>query len=81
MKLQWSECTRVVDTALSFDRPFVFSCSVDRFVGNVTLLCSRGLFNCRSQWPAARSEAWVYGRSLAGIAGSNPAGGMDVCLC
>jgi hypothetical protein len=29
---------------------------------------------------AARSKAWVFGRSLAGIAGSNPAGGMDVCL-
>ena len=28
----------------------------------------------------ARSKAWVYGRSFAGIAGSNPAGGMDVCL-
>jgi len=27
---------------------------------------------------AARSEAWVCGRSLAGIGGSNPAGGMDV---
>jgi hypothetical protein len=29
---------------------------------------------------AARSKAWVWGRSLAGIASSNPAGGMDVCL-
>jgi hypothetical protein len=28
----------------------------------------------------ALSKAWVYGRSLAGITGSNPAGGMDVCL-
>jgi hypothetical protein len=28
----------------------------------------------------ARSEAWVCGRSLAGIVGSNAAGGMDVCL-
>ena len=28
---------------------------------------------------AARSKAWAYGRSLAGIAGSNPAGGTDVC--
>jgi len=28
---------------------------------------------------AARSKAWVYGRSLAGIAASNPAGGMDAC--
>jgi hypothetical protein len=30
---------------------------------------------------AAPSKAWVYGRSLAGIAGSNPAGGVEVCLC
>ena len=29
---------------------------------------------------AARSKAWVYGRPLAGIVGSNPTGGMDVCL-
>ena len=29
---------------------------------------------------AARSKAWVCGHSLAGIAGSNPVGGMDVCL-
>ena len=27
-----------------------------------------------------RSKAWVYGRSLAGIAGSNPAGSIDVSL-
>jgi hypothetical protein len=29
---------------------------------------------------AAQSGAWVYGRSLTGIVGSNPAGGMDVCV-
>jgi hypothetical protein len=29
---------------------------------------------------AARSEAWVCGQSLGGIVGSNPAGGMDVCV-
>ena len=29
---------------------------------------------------AARSKAPVCGRSLTGIAGSNPAGGMDVCF-
>ena len=29
---------------------------------------------------AARSKAVVCGLSLAGIAGSIPAGGMDVCL-
>jgi hypothetical protein len=29
---------------------------------------------------AARSKALVCGRSLVGIAGSNPTAGMDVCL-
>jgi hypothetical protein len=29
---------------------------------------------------AVRSKTWVYGRSLAGIVGSNPAVGMDVCV-
>jgi hypothetical protein len=29
---------------------------------------------------AERSKASVCGRSLAGIAGSNLAGGMDVCV-
>jgi hypothetical protein len=29
---------------------------------------------------AARSKAWVCGRSLTGIAVSKPIGGMDVCL-
>jgi hypothetical protein len=30
---------------------------------------------------ATRSTAWVCGRSFVGIVGSNPAGGMDACLC
>jgi hypothetical protein len=29
---------------------------------------------------AARSKAWVCGRSYTEIVGSNPAEGMDVCL-
>ena len=29
---------------------------------------------------AARPKELVYDQSLFGIAGSNPAGGMDVCL-
>ena len=29
---------------------------------------------------AARSKAWVYGHCLAGIAGSNPAGDINVYL-
>ena len=29
---------------------------------------------------AARSKAWICSRLLAGIVGSNPAEGVDVCL-
>jgi len=29
---------------------------------------------------AARSKAWVCGRLLAEIVGSNPTGGVDVCM-
>jgi hypothetical protein len=29
---------------------------------------------------AVRSKAWDCGRSIAAIVGSNPAGGMDVCV-
>jgi hypothetical protein len=29
---------------------------------------------------AAQAKAWIYDRSIAGIACSNPAGGIDVCL-
>jgi hypothetical protein len=29
---------------------------------------------------AARSKEWVYGCSPAAIVGSNPTGGMDVCV-
>ena len=34
----------------------------------------------RSQWPTARSKAWVCGYSLYAIVGSNPTGDIDVCL-
>ena len=29
---------------------------------------------------ATRSKAWIYGGLLAGIVGSNPTGGVDICL-
>jgi hypothetical protein len=38
------------------------------------------VFIRRSITVAARSKAWVCGRSIAGIVGSNPAGGEDVSL-
>ena len=57
------------------------------------LWCAQGLYlhsrfslfsgSYKSEEPvpvAARSKAWVCGRLPAGIVGSNPAGGMDVCL-
>ena len=29
---------------------------------------------------ASRSKTWVCGHTLTGITGSNPAGGVDICL-
>ena len=43
-------------------------------------LISQGVMRPGSNTVAARTKVWVCGRSLAGIAGSNPASGMDVCL-
>jgi hypothetical protein len=37
-----------------------------------------GFFICR--YINCRSKAWVFGRSLTMIVGSNPTGGMDVCV-
>jgi len=36
--------------------------------------------NIFRSWTVKKGKARVYGRSLAGIAGSIPAGDMDVCL-
>jgi hypothetical protein len=50
---------------------------------NVSLYCR----DLKKKWDfylpspvAALFKAWVYGRSLAGIAGSNATEGMDICL-
>jgi len=39
-----------------------------------------GIINGMPISVAARSKAWFYGYSLAGIVGSNPAGGINICL-
>jgi len=50
------------------------------------LFCQIVMYFCRTlyvrgtRYGAARPKSWVCGRSLAGIAGSNPAGNMDVCV-
>jgi hypothetical protein len=49
----------------------------------VRSICCGALHYVKKKMPipvAARSEAWVYGRSLIAIAGSNPARVMDVCV-
>ena len=46
-------------------------------------LCPRFRFSWTAKPPiplSARSKAWVCGCSLAGIVGSNPSLGVDVCL-
>ena len=42
---------------------------------------SKLYYNSLRPIPAAeRSKAWLFGLSLAGIGGLNPAGSMNVCL-
>ena len=41
---------------------------------------TQNILETRQYQVAAQSKAWVYGRSFARIAGSNPAGCMDVCV-
>jgi hypothetical protein len=48
---------------------------------NQTVGCSYAiLVNDMPTWVDARSKAYVCGRLVAGVAVSNPAEGMDVCL-
>jgi hypothetical protein len=49
----------------------------------ITCRCYRRFQCCTEDKPipvAARSKAWAFGRAFAGIVGSNPSGGMHVCL-
>jgi len=48
-------------------------CSIPHCIFKLLVLATAGL-------GAARSKAWVCGRSPAEIAGSNPSEDMDVCL-
>jgi len=45
----------------------------------ISVLYIRSVFDHSPVPVAARSEVSVCGRSLAGIWGSNAAGGMDIC--
>jgi hypothetical protein len=66
-------CTKVLQVKVRSEQVYNF---------NVTSLMP--VIHCqlilpsRSQWPHGPRRR-VCGRSLAGIAGSNPAGGMDIC--
>jgi len=54
----------------------------ENFINPKSRLCLDIFHDYRLWTPipvATRFEAWVCGRSLAGIVGSNLAGGMDVC--
>ena len=46
----------------------------------ITLSFTIAKINGQTVPVAVRSKAWVCGHSLAGIVGSNPAEGIDVCL-
>ena len=47
---------------------------------HVSLFLNFYVYNFRPIPVAMRPKAWVYSRSLAGFAVSNPAGDVDICL-
>jgi len=51
----------------------------DFYENRKTDFCCCNIFTCRSQWQRGLRSG-VYGSSLAGIVGSNPTGGMEVCV-
>jgi hypothetical protein len=65
------------------DRSFHCASVTFSLLDSFTLLSTLYLYSLTYNRPIpviAQSKAWVKGRSLAGIVGSNRAGGMDVCL-
>ena len=69
------------------DIPYMYAITVTYFVGRAMAqavsrrpLTAEARVRSRPIPVAARYKVWVYGRSLTGIVGSNPAGGMDVCV-
>jgi hypothetical protein len=64
-------------TQRHFVQPLLRACSL-QWLGYGLINCS---YSVVTTIPVAvRSKAWVFGRSLTGIVGTNPAGGMDVCV-
>jgi len=47
---------------------------------SVLFVCISVIYTLLYYCLVAQSKTWVCGRSLAGIAGSNPAGVIDICL-
>jgi hypothetical protein len=75
---------KVLDTLqLQYNGEFDFEACKSLTDGVCMIACADGL-RVSTRWVqipvAARSEAWVIGRALAGIVGSNLTGGVDVCV-
>jgi len=66
-------------TLISLNNLYViYECSVKKVHYIFSILDGNHLLPIRV---AAPSQAWIYGRSLAGNAGSNPAGSRHVVTC
>ena len=59
-----------------------YECKLLKVDSTEEFVVFKAVYRYRKNMPvpvAARSKAWSCGRSLAGIVGSNPTGGMYVC--
>jgi hypothetical protein len=75
----YRSCILKYGSRISCSWPPLTCCDIGK--NNVLMMHEHPVaFICSPIPVAARSKAWVCGRSLAGIAGSNLAVGMEVCL-
>jgi hypothetical protein len=83
MNLDFLYCSTVVASVCKTSRLFQQTIRQIRMQHSIIYNTFSHFFNVTLSMPipvAAQSKAWVHGPSLAGIVGSNPARGMDVCL-
>jgi hypothetical protein len=69
----------LAESRITFVSPSNIVTGMFSYNHNISLVFD--LYDWRKVGPmAVRSKEWVCGRSIAGIAGSNPTGDMNVCL-
>jgi hypothetical protein len=79
-RIMWPSSDDICSTTVRLTNTLLWSTPIKclwKSMGKIWCFTSLTMFSTPIP-VAVRSKAWVFDRSLAGIRGSNPAGGMDV---